>query len=435
MYVIATIPTMKKEISMNTRRNVFFVLLTSLLLTGCGDEFVLAPEPEPEPEPEIELVATSIVIAPVAAQVEVGETVQLEAVVRDQFGDEIEDAEVTWQSLIPGVASVTEDGLVTTTRVGEGIIAVLHANLVTESRIFVIEPTVARIEIERCEVPEEGLLVGERVVCAVTPYDGRDNEIPGRFATWTSLNSDVARLCPDARCGEGVATISRSHEEPIEILSFSWGRATVVVDVDGVSDTITIQTRVEPTTRVDIDLPEGYTPHVGRRDKATPALFNARGEPQTLDGRTLTWSSSNPEVARIDQEGNVTGVSVGTTRISLVVEVGNTPPVVGSIDIDFTRVPVDSVAVTPVRSELQVGERVQLTAQAFDADGRALNAVELDGRRSMWSWGTAERVIVPTPGDTSPHFTRSFTAVHPGAVRIRVEIDGVHGIAGIIVAR
>ena len=74
---------------------------------GCGGEE--GPTPPPPRGP----VVVSVTVAPATASITVGSTVQLTATVEDAAGKELSGYEVTWESDAPGVAMVSQTGLVT----------------------------------------------------------------------------------------------------------------------------------------------------------------------------------------------------------------------------------------------------------------------------------------------------------------------------------
>jgi uncharacterized protein YjdB len=63
--------------------------------------------------------AASLTVAPPAATVQVGQTVQLFATVRDTAGNVLNGYTQTWTSDSPAVATVTQAGLVTGVAVGQ----------------------------------------------------------------------------------------------------------------------------------------------------------------------------------------------------------------------------------------------------------------------------------------------------------------------------
>ena len=118
------------------------VVRTAIL--WCGLVVVSACEEpvEPDPEPEPVQVPTAIVVTPDRADFSaIGDTARLVAVVVDQDGDEIPDAEVEWASANVAIATVTGAGLVTAAGAGNTNVTVRYRNLETQVPITVTVPT------------------------------------------------------------------------------------------------------------------------------------------------------------------------------------------------------------------------------------------------------------------------------------------------------
>jgi len=101
------------------------------------------------------------------------------------------------------------------------------------------------------------------------------------------------------------------------------------------------------------------------RDEVGTALIDA----------TVTWSSSETNVAEVDSAGLVSGEGPGLSLITATCE--------GTADtatVTVTAIPVDTVEISPGTAWVPVGQKVQLTATVYDADDN-----ELTGRVVAWS--------------------------------------------------
>lgn len=85
-----------------------------------------------------------------------------------------------------------------------------------------------------------------------------------------------------------------------------------------------------------------------------------------LTGRKLDWSSFNPQVATVDANGNVTGVLLGSSLITVRADaaVAQTTVLVQPL--------VASVVLSPSSQSLPVGSSRALTVAVSDKDGRAI---------------------------------------------------------------
>src|SRR5690606_13346359 len=88
--------------------------------------------PEPEPTP------AKVVLSPATVELTaVGETVQLEAVVTDGSGDQIDDPDLAWSSLATEVAQVSSTGRVTAKSAGVALIVAMAGSVADTTRVTV----------------------------------------------------------------------------------------------------------------------------------------------------------------------------------------------------------------------------------------------------------------------------------------------------------
>lgn len=126
---------------------------------------------------------------------------------------------------------------------------------------------------------------------------------------------------------------------------------------------------------------------LGRTVQLTATVRDSRGE--VVSGRTPTWTSADPSVASVNAEGVVTGVAPGgPIQITGTVD-GRS----GATSVTVTPRPVVAVRVTPVNPTVVLGQTVQLTATALDADGG-----ELAGRPFIWESSNVAVASVSSSG-------------------------------------
>lgn len=104
---------------------------------GCGGKDGTAPEPRP---------ARVEVMAP-ARELAVGQVVQLIAVARDAGGDEMAVGDFAWTSTAPGIADVTETGLLTARAVGAATVAAVARGTRGELAVDVQAPPSAVVDV------------------------------------------------------------------------------------------------------------------------------------------------------------------------------------------------------------------------------------------------------------------------------------------------
>ena len=104
---------------------------------------------------------------------------------------------------------------------------------------------------------------------------------------------------------------------------------------------------------------------VGQTMQLSAQPLDAQGN--ALDGRPVTFTTSNSTVATVNSAGLVTALASGSSIITATAEGKNS---VATVTV--TSVPVASVAVTPSTSSLVTGQTTQLSAEPRDASGTAL---------------------------------------------------------------
>lgn len=141
----------------------------------------------------------------------------------------------------------------------------------------------------------------------------------------------------------------------------------------------------EPVASVTVSAP-GTTLPVEATVQLTATLRDAAGV--TLTDRTVTWTSLDPVVARVDSTGLVTALAPGSVVVRAGAE-GQT----GDITLTVTPPPVASVTVSPDTATLKVDSVLQLAVTLRDAGGRVLT-----GRAVAWSSTDTARARVSATG-------------------------------------
>jgi len=153
--------------------------------------------------------------------------------------------------------------------------------------------------------------------------------------------------------------------------------------------------------------PISATITVGETRAVTVRVLDADGA--TLANRRLYWSSQNPAIASVSQDGIITGVAAGGTQIA--VSAGGKSAVV---PVTVNARPVSLVRVTPSTMSIIAGATTQLTAEALDAGSEVV-----EGRPVIWATTNASIATVTSTG--------LVTGVTAGTTNITATIDGVVG--------
>lgn len=325
----------------------------------------------------------SVVVTPAAAALHLGDTQQFQATALDARGEEITGREVAWTTSDSRVLEISDAGLATARGVGAVTVSATVEGVEGSAAVSVGPPPVANVEVSPNRAELE---VGADIVleATVTAEDG--SALNGRPVTWSTSDAAIASVNANGRVtarAEGAATITATSE-----------------DVSG-SSTITVVRR--PVASLEMR-PEFLALTVGENGQLEALPRAADGS--ALEGRTITWESSAPAIAGVDDDGAVRAMSPGEATITATSE-GRS----ATAGVTVQRVPVASVEVTPATASVRVGEGRNLMARVRDADGGVL-----EGREVTWRSSNAAVATVDGGGRV--------TGVTPGTVYVRASSEG-----------
>lgn len=202
--------------------------------------------------------------------------------------DNTTDKTIAWKSSNPGVAAVDAGGHVSPVSAGSARITAETVNGIRRSLTVYVRVPVASVALER-----DALTVyagkSERIRTAVGPASAYDKRL-----TWTSSDPSVAAVN-----GSGSVTGRSEGTAVITATASSGVSASCMVRVE-------VGVRSVSLTAPDKSV---YLGEAGLQLSASVAPVNATN-------RTITWSSSRPEVASVDENGLVRAVSSGTAVIT-----------------------------------------------------------------------------------------------------------------------
>ena len=136
------------------------------------------------------------------------------------------------------------------------------------------------------------LQLGSSVTVSAQAKDADGAILTGRTFTWSSNSNSIASVGPDGT-----------------ITGLSVGQVQITATAEGKSGTITVNIVPVPVALVTVTLSSSQI-SVGQMTQATATIVDALGRP--LQGRPVSWSSSQPSVSTVNQSsGLVTGVGGG----------------------------------------------------------------------------------------------------------------------------
>ena len=305
-------------------------------------------------EPEVQEVRVeSVTLSQSSAEIEIGQTLQLNATVSPSTATR---KDITWSSSKSSVASVSSSGLVSAVSEGTTTITATADGKKGECTVSVVKKAIAVSEI-KLDKTELTLYEGEEetLTASVLPEDATDKTI-----TWTSSDKSIASVESGKvkAVGKGTATITASAGGKSASCSI-----VVLRPVSGISLN-------QSTLELPLEKSETLTATV------IPSDATLRGE--------ITWSSSNTQVATIDG-GKVTAVGMGTATISVSLEGYTAECNVNVKGMEYGKVAITDlkpVEILPVIGQVEVGDK-----QVYDHIEHLRLAEATRIRDMMWEYG------------------------------------------------
>ncbi|MBD5323614.1 MAG: leucine-rich repeat protein [Bacteroides sp.] len=245
---------------------------------------------------------TSVTLDVATKTIKIGEGFKLTATVKP---DNATDKSVTWTSSNASIATVDASGNVKGVKDGEVTITTKTTNGKTADCKVTVNPVPAEsITIE----PETAKLdVGEEMTLKATvlPTNTTDQTV-----TWKSSKPEIVQV-------EGSTG---------EVTAISPGQATITATCGAVTKTCVVTVNPVLAEKVTVSAP---AKQVMVRDGLQ---LTATVAPENTTDKTLTWSSSNNEIATVDQNGLVSALIAGKVKITAKSKAN--PSALGTLQIE-----------------------------------------------------------------------------------------------------
>ncbi|MFN8666705.1 MAG: Ig-like domain-containing protein [Gemmatimonadaceae bacterium] len=421
----------------------------------------------------------SITLNPTAATIPLGNKETIKAVVKDAAGNILKRT-LTWTSSNPAVATVASTGQVSTLKTGYTVITASTGGKSSSATITVRSLPAKTVTVT---LPSATQGVGTSQVAKVTALDINGQPVVGGQVAWQSNNPSVAtvdssgkvvarvagkarisaiidavvgyadltvvspvatsiRVKPDsASVSEGAtaqltATVLDQAGLPLATQpAITWssvqpanatvtsagvvtgvlaGTATIKATSGALSDVAIVTVTKVPVASVSVT-PAPATLAADDTLALAAQAFDAAGKP--LAGSTFTFTSSDASVASVTSTGNVVGLKAG--KAGITVSSGGKSKV---DSVTVTPLVVATTTVTLGQPSLNVGQSTTASALAFSAKGAAIT-----GRAVTWRSSNAAIATVTASGVV--------TAVSAGSAAIIATVDGVDGLATLVVAQ
>lgn len=229
------------------------------------------------------------------------------------------------------------------------------------------------------------LTVGETATLSATvkPDDATDNSV-----TWTSSEPTIATVDQNGKVtakAKGSATITAKAGEKTATCAVTVNEATSTETVDVTGVTLTPKT---------LTLEEGKT-----------STLTATVAPSNASDKTVSWTSSEPTIATVDQNGKVTAVKAGQTNITVTTNNGNKTDTC-AVTVTTKTVDVQSITLDNTALTLEVDEIGTLTATVTPNDAT--------NKTVTWESDTTEVATVDNSGKV--------TAIKEGSATITASV-------------
>lgn len=211
------------------------------------------------------IAVTSVTLSEKTLTLAAGGTKKLSAVVKP---DNASSKTVTWESSNKAIATVGTDGTVTAVVKGEAIITAKAGDQKAECAVIVTNPTPAQ-------------------PAHTHKFEGSWKNNPEKH--WKECTAEGCDN-PKAISEEGAHTYNMDSETPNKCAKCGYIRTVAVENV---------------TLQATLTLKKGAT------EKLTATIA-----PANASNKTVTWKSSNEDIAKVDQSGNVEAMGEGTATIT-----------------------------------------------------------------------------------------------------------------------
>ncbi len=288
-----------------------------------------------------------ITLSSKVSSVKVGEKVELSATV---YPSNATNKQIKWSSSDSNIAKVNENGLVDGIKGGEVIItatSVENPEIKDECTVTVIQPaTGISLNKTALELVEDDT---EKLEATLAPEDATNKSV-----NWTSSDISVAMVSSDGT-----------------VYAIKPGQATIMVtSVDGgfvALCKVTVKAKTILAESLNItSLSSDLT--IGETVQLTATVL-----PENATSKGVRWTSTNSEVATVNETGLVKAIKEGTAQIIASTTDGSNLSAICEITVKKNFVAISQISIIPASAQMKVGETLNLGTQIAPADASNKN--------------------------------------------------------------
>ena len=362
-------------------------LCAALWTYACGDGATEPPPPAPDPPRP-----ATVAVAPASVQfTALGATEQLTAEVRDQNGNAMAGATVTWTSSAAAVATVSATGLVTAVASGTATITATAGSASGGATVTVAQEVSAVAVTPSADT----VVAGDTLRLAAEAADANGHSVAGAEVDWASSDTLVV-VVDEAGLVTGVGA----------------GEAEVMATAAGVTGRAALTVVAPMPTAVEVTPDTVALTALGQTAQLAAEVRDQIG--RVMEGVRVSWSSTDTTIAAVDSAGLVTAIGGGATTVAA------TAGAVSGAGLVTVMQSAGSVVVSPSADTVALGDTLRLTAEAFDE-----NAHRVKGAEFAWSSSDGSIAAVDATG--------LVLGVREGRVTITATTGDVQGTAEVTV--
>lgn len=283
--------------------------------------------------------------------------------------DDIYYPGVTWSSSDESVVTVSTSGVVTAVALGEANIIITSEQTESLTKQIPISVVEEVVDLEKIEIIR--LSTNEVVESIDVPLNDFV-ELGVKFTPENATNTDVMWVITDyaeiASVERGNGTVWGKSEGVCHVEVKSLGYEDIAAQCTVNCTYIALESFTIFSTEsfeADPDDPEGIVPedeiHTGSRTIGVTQeiLLEIDTEPYNASVKTIKWESNDPNIATIDEDGNVTGQGMGTATITATCTDYDGNQKQATFDVEVTEIIADSFSFYSKYSSVRPGEALE----------------------------------------------------------------------------
>ena len=282
----------------------------------------------------VTVLATDVTLDLTTVELGIGRTQKVTATV---LPEDASTRSVTWSSSNEAVATVNGVGVITAVAAGEAVITATTVDGTDLTATCTVTVTLVQVERITLAVTEASMKLNSTLQLTATaePADATDKTL-----TWKSSDTSVATV-----------------DEQGLVTAKGVGTAVITVSTaDGSMLTASCTVTVAPTLAESVSLNiTDVDVEIGATLQLTATVL-----PEATTDKTVTWSSSDTEVATVNAQGLVTTVGVGEAVITATTADGSA--LKATCNVTVLPIRATSIALDKTEAVVPEGETLQLVA-------------------------------------------------------------------------